>query len=54
MRSRLVSARGAVALASDPTIIYAEAEGVFMPITADYEREMVSQRPELADFFERR
>ena len=54
IRSRLVSARGAVALASDPTIIYAEAEGVFMPITADYEREMVSQRPELADFFERR
>jgi acyl-coenzyme A thioesterase PaaI-like protein len=53
VRSRLVSARGAVRLASDPTVIFAEADGVFMPITADYEREMVSQRPELADFFER-
>jgi hypothetical protein len=43
-----------VRLASDPQVIFAEAEGVFMPITADYEREMVSQRPELTDFFERR
>jgi hypothetical protein len=34
-------------------VIFAEAEGVFMPITAEYEREMVSQRPQLSDFFER-
>jgi acyl-coenzyme A thioesterase PaaI-like protein len=54
VRSRMVSARGVVRLASDPQVIFAEAEGVFMPITADYEREMVSQRPELTDFFERR
>ncbi|HZC06532.1 MAG TPA: PaaI family thioesterase [Ktedonobacterales bacterium] len=53
VRSRLVSARGAVRLASDPDVIFAEAEGVFMPIAADYEREMVSERPELADFFQR-
>jgi acyl-coenzyme A thioesterase PaaI-like protein len=54
VRSRMVSARGVVRLASDPQVIFAEAEGVFMPITADYEREMVSQRPELTDFFEQR
>jgi uncharacterized protein (TIGR00369 family) len=54
VRSRMVSARGAVRLASDPQVVFAEAEGVFMPITAEYEREMVSQRPELVDFFERR
>jgi acyl-coenzyme A thioesterase PaaI-like protein len=53
VRSRLVSARGAVRLASDPDVIFAEAEGVFMPITAEYEREMVQQRPELSGFFER-
>ena len=53
VRSRMVSAHGAVALASDPSVIFAEADGLFMPITADYEREMVSQRPELAGFFQR-
>jgi len=34
-------------------VIFAEAEGLFMPITADYEREMVSQRPDLEGFFQR-
>jgi uncharacterized protein (TIGR00369 family) len=53
VRSRLVSARGAVQLASDPTVVFADAEGVFMPITGEYEREMVKQRPELSGFFER-
>ncbi|HEX8996140.1 MAG TPA: PaaI family thioesterase [Ktedonobacterales bacterium] len=53
VRSRMVSAKGAVRLASDPTVIYAEAEGLFMPITAEYEREMVTQRPELEGFFQR-
>ncbi len=53
VRARLVSASGVVRLASDPSVVYAEAEGVFMPITTDYEREMVAQRPELADFFQR-
>lgn len=53
VRSRMVSATGAVTLASDPSVVFAEAEGVFMPISAEYETEMVTQRPELADFFER-
>lgn len=53
VRSRLVSARGVVRLASDPTVVFADAEGVFMPITGEYEREMVKQRPELSGFFER-
>lgn len=53
VRSRMVSATGAVTLASDPSVVFAEAEGVFLPITAEYEREMIAQRPELTDFFER-
>lgn len=53
VRSRMVSARGEVRLASDPSVIFAEAEGVFLPISDEYEREMVAQRPELAGFFER-
>ncbi|HEX8731048.1 MAG TPA: PaaI family thioesterase [Ktedonobacterales bacterium] len=53
VRSRMVSAAGAVTLASDPSVVYAEAEGTFLPITEEYEREMVTARPELAGFFER-
>lgn len=53
VRARMVSARGEVRLANQPDVVLAEAEGVFLPITAEYEREMTSQRPELADFFER-
>lgn len=53
VRARMVSARGEVRLADEPDIVLAEAEGVFLPITAEYEREMTSQRPELAGFFER-
>ena len=53
VRSRLVSAVGVVQLASDPAVVYAEAEGVFMPLATEYEREMLAQRPELTDFFRR-
>ena len=53
VRSRMVSAKGAVTLADDPSVVFAEAEGLFMPIAAEYEREMVKQRPELAGFFQR-
>ena len=53
VRSRMVSAKGAVTLADDPSVVFAEAEGIFMPITAEYAREMVNQRPELASFFQR-
>ena len=53
VRARMVSARGEVRLADEPDVILAEADGVFLPITEEYEREMVSQRPNLAGFFER-
>ncbi len=53
VRSRMVSAKGAVTLADNPAMVYAEAEGLFMPIAAEYEREMVKQRPELEGFFQR-
>jgi uncharacterized protein (TIGR00369 family) len=53
VRARMVSARGEVRLADEPDVILAEAEGVFLPITEEYEREMTSQRPGLSSFFER-
>lgn len=53
VRARMVSARGEVRLADDPDTILAEADGVFLPITEEYERRMTSQRPNLAGFFER-
>jgi acyl-coenzyme A thioesterase PaaI-like protein len=53
VRARMVSARGEVRLADEPDVLLAEAEGVFLPITEDYEREMISKRPELSGFFER-
>lgn len=53
VRARMVSARGEVRLADEPDVVLAEAEGVFLPITTDYERDVVSNRPELAGFFER-
>lgn len=53
VRKRMVSARGEVRLADEPDIVLAEAEGVFLPITEEYEQDMVSQRPELKGFFER-
>ena len=53
VRARMVSARGEVRLADEPDVILAEAEGVFLPITEEYEREMTSQRPSLTSFFER-
>ncbi|HEX9037097.1 MAG TPA: PaaI family thioesterase [Ktedonobacterales bacterium] len=53
VRARMVSARGDVRLVDEPDTILAEAEGVFMPISGEYEREMVAQRPDLAGFFTR-
>ena len=53
VRARMVSARGEVRLADEPDVVLAEAEGVFLPITAEYEREMTTLRPELAGFFTR-
>jgi uncharacterized protein (TIGR00369 family) len=53
VRARMVSARGEVRLADEPDVVLAEAEGVFLPITAEYEREMTALRPELAGFFAR-
>lgn len=53
VRSRMVSATGAITLVSDPSVVFAEAEGLFMPISAEYEREMTQARPELAGFFQR-
>ncbi len=52
-RSRIVTASGEVCLASDPTVVVAEAEGTFLPITQQYQDEMVAQHPEFADFFAR-
>jgi len=52
-RSRIVTAKGEVRLASDPSVVVAEAEGSFLPITQQYQDEMVAEHPEFADFFSR-
>lgn len=54
VRAKTVSARGAVVLADEPEIILAEAEGVFLPVSPNYERSLVAERPELASFFQHR
>ncbi len=51
-RARMVKAHGEVRLADDPGTIVAEAEGIFLPIPREYQRESVARFPELTGFFE--
>jgi acyl-coenzyme A thioesterase PaaI-like protein len=53
IRAKMVSARGAVVLADEPEVVLAEAEGVFLPVDREYERDLIAQRPELSSFFQR-
>jgi len=48
----MVTARGSVRLLDDPDVICATAEGVFLPIPAEYQREMTDRYPELSGFFD--
>ena len=51
-RARMVHAQGEIRLADDPTAIFAEARGVFLPIPKPYRQQAVERRPELAGFFD--
>lgn len=50
-RSRMVRSVGEIRLVSDPAVVIAEAEGVFLPLPEQFERESVARFPELASFF---
>jgi NTP pyrophosphatase (non-canonical NTP hydrolase)/acyl-coenzyme A thioesterase PaaI-like protein len=50
-RKRMVQASGDIRLAAEPETIVATAEGIFLPIPEEYQREMVAEHPELAGFF---
>ncbi len=52
MHPRLTKARGRVVNAADPTLIYCEAEGSFLPLPAEVKDQTLLDRPELAPFFD--
>jgi acyl-coenzyme A thioesterase PaaI-like protein len=51
-RSRVVQAEGEVRLADEPETILADAQGTFLPISAEYRAHMLAEHPELRSFFE--
>lgn len=51
-RSRMVQAAGEIRLAEAPDTVIATAEGTFLPLPPDYQRQAVERYPELAGFFE--
>lgn len=50
-RSRMIHAQGEIRLASDPQIVFAEAEGTFLPIPRSYQQRAIEEHPELEGFF---
>ena len=51
-RARMLQAAGEIRLADEPATVIATAEGTFLPLPQEYQREAVEQLPELADFFD--
>ena len=51
-RSRMVTATGSVCLLENPEAVFATAEGVFLPIPEQYQRDMTERHPELTGFFD--
>lgn len=50
-RARMLQAAAEVRLADEPETVIATAEGTFLPLSPDYQRQVVEEHPELADFF---
>lgn len=51
-RSRILTAAGDIRLADDPDNVIATAEGTFLPIPTDYQKDAVERFPELSGFFD--
>ncbi|MGZ3640524.1 MAG: PaaI family thioesterase [Ktedonobacterales bacterium] len=51
-RSRILTAAGDIRLAGDPQYEIATAEGTFLPIPTDYQKDAVKRFPELSGFFD--
>lgn len=50
-RSRVVHAEGEVRLADDPSVILADARGVFLRVPEEYQKEAATNYPGAEDFF---
>ena len=50
-RSRMVQAEGEVRLADDPSVILADARGVFLRVPEEYQREASAKYPGAEEFF---
>src|SRR5262245_33519325 len=50
-RARMLVAGGEVVLADEPATVIATAEGTFLPVPADYQRQAIAQFPALDGFF---
>lgn len=51
-RVRMLQAAAEIRLADEPETVIATAEGTFLPLPQEYQRQAVDQHPELAGFFE--
>ena len=52
-RSRMVHAEGEVRLADDPSVILADARGVFLQVPQDYQQEATARYPGAEEFFKK-
>ncbi len=50
-RSRMVHAEGEVRLADDPSVILADARGVFLRVPEEYQKEASASFPGAEEFF---
>lgn len=51
-RSRMLTATGNISLADDPENVIATAEGTFLPIPPEYQKDAIKRFPELTGFFD--
>jgi uncharacterized protein (TIGR00369 family) len=50
-RARMLQAVAEVRLADEPETVIATAEGTFLPLPTEYQRQAIEEHPELTDFF---
>ncbi|MGH2516606.1 MAG: PaaI family thioesterase [Ktedonobacterales bacterium] len=51
-RTRMLKAAAEIRLADEPETVIATAEGTFLPLPGEYQRQAVEHHPELASFFD--
>jgi hypothetical protein len=53
-RRRALQASGVLTLADDESVVLAEGQGTFLPLSPDTENLLLKDYPELHDFFEQK